>query len=67
MTNNNLLDRSLTDFWSKKREQILIYSLLSRVRNADSEFRFDCYAFMSFANDKSLALLCPKFAKKLKA
>ena len=43
---------------------MLIYSLLSRVRDADSEFKFDCHAFMSFANDWFLALLCRMFAKK---
>ena len=42
---------------------MLIYSLLSRVRDADSEFKFDCHAFMSFANDWFLALLCRMFAK----
>ena len=34
----------------------------TRVRNAETESKFDFDAFMSFANDRYLALLCPMFA-----
>ena len=33
------------------------------MRSAEIGFKFDCHAFMSFANDESLILLYPKFAK----
>ena len=36
---------------------------LARVHNAEAEFKSDFDAFMSFANDRYLALLCPMFAK----
>ena len=50
-------------YFIQKKECLSTLLLFTRVRNAETEFKFDFDAFTSFANDRYLTLLCRMFAK----
>ena len=50
-------------YFIQKKECLSTLLFFARVHNAEAEFKSDFDAFMSFANDRYLALLCPMFAK----